>query len=184
MTVILVLALFITFAVVDYFVHRKDRKVEIETGAEAQEPATVSRLRFHPGHTWLLNEGHQLDRVGADELAVQATGSIEKVELPQPGRWVRQGQKAWAFYHNGERIEMVSPAEGEVAEINPEVVRDPSLIVKDPYGKGWLMTVRVPDEESVERNLLPEELVPAWMDDGRRRLAATGSKSGKDVFLT
>jgi glycine cleavage system H protein len=183
MTVILVLTLFAVFALVDYLVHRRERRVEIESEPAAVSPA-VTRMRFHPGHSWVLHEGRQLERVGADELAVQVAGPIEKVELPQPGRWVRQGQKAWAFYAGGERIEMVSPAEGEVAEINPEVLKDPSLISKDPYGRGWLMTVHVPDEESVERNLLPAELVPTWMEESRKKVADSDPKSSRDVLLT
>ena len=58
---------------------------------------------------------------------------------------------------------MVSPVEGEVLEVNSEVVKDPGLLRSDPYGKGWLMVVHVPDEENTGRNLLPKSLVPNWM---------------------
>jgi len=57
---------------------------------------------------------------------------------------------------------MVSPVEGEIVEVNPEVLKDPSILRKDPFGQGWLMTVRVPDEESVQHNFLPVHLVKAW----------------------
>ncbi|MBI3472710.1 MAG: hypothetical protein HY013_15245 [Candidatus Solibacter usitatus] len=55
----------------------------------------------------------------------------------------------------GEWTEMTSPTEGEVVEVNPEVVNDPTLLREDPYGKVWLMTVHVPDEEATTRNLVP-----------------------------
>ena len=103
------------------------------------------QLRFHAGHTWLFEENPKLARVGADALAIRVIGSVDKIELPKPGRWVRQGQKTFTFWSDGEKVELVSPAEGEVSEINPAVLKDPSLAVKDPYGNGWLVKVSVPN---------------------------------------
>lgn len=57
-------------------------------------------------------------------------------------------------------------------EVNPEVLKDPTLIHKDPYGRGWLMTVSVPDEENGNRNLLPASVVSAWMRESIEKLKA------------
>jgi hypothetical protein len=46
------------------------------------------------------------------------------------------------------------------------------------------MTVHVPDEESVERNLLPEDMVPVWMEEGRKKLAGKEANAGRDLLLT
>jgi len=129
-------------------------------------------VRYHPGHTWLVKERQHLARVGADEFAAKLAGKIQKIELPKPGQWIRQGQTAWTLYRNGERTSMVSPIEGEVVEVNPDVVNDPSLLRHDPYGKGWLMSVHVPDEEGTWRNLLPANMVKGWMKEAVARLYA------------
>ena len=55
---------------------------------------------------------------------------------------------------------------------NQELVKDPSLLRRDPYGRGWVATVHVPDEESTSRNLVPSGLVRNWMRDAVRRLYA------------
>ncbi len=111
-------------------------------------------------------------QVGVDEFGAALLGNIGHIELPKPGRWIRQGQKVWSFTRNGEKTEMVSPVEGEIVEVNPEVVKHPSLLRQDPYGQGWLMTVYVPDEQSVERNFLPVHLAKAWVRDCAERLFA------------
>jgi hypothetical protein len=67
---------------------------------------------------------------------------------------------------------MVSPTEGEVIEINPDVLAHPELLRKDPYGKGWLAMIHVPDEESTTRNLVPKGLVRSWMREAVGRLYA------------
>jgi glycine cleavage system H protein len=97
-------------------------------------------------------------------------GKLEKIELPRPGQWVRQGQKVLAFFRDGVKTEMVSPTEGEVMVVNTEVVDNPAILRDDPYGRGWLMTLHVPDEENTGRNLVPKSLVREWMREAVERL--------------
>ncbi len=174
MTVILVLATFLTFIVLDYFLNRKKALSTVSVTERAVAPVaagtdyvsgfhTPGQVSYHPGHTWLVQERKSVVRMGADEFAAALAGRIEKIELPRPGQWVRQGQKVLSFYRNGEKTEMVSPTEGEVMAINLEVVNNPALVRSDPYGKGWLLTINVPDEESTARNLIPNGLVHEWM---------------------
>ena len=181
MTVLLVLFTFLIFAVLDYALNRNKvpaPKSDIRPVYPEFEPSFVDGflvpqgVRYHPGHTWLTRERQHLARVGVDEFAAKLAGKIEKIALPKPGQWIRQGQAAWTLYRNGERTSMVSPIEGEVVEVNPDVVNDPSLVRRDAYGKGWLMTVHVPDEEGTWRNLLPPNLVKSWMKDAVARLYA------------
>jgi len=174
MTVILVLVTFLTFIVLDYFLNRKKAFSTVVAPEHVAATAlaggdyvsgfhTPGQISYHPGHTWLLQERKNVVRMGADEFAAALAGHIEKLELPKPGQWVRQGQKVLSFYRNGEKTEMVSPTEGEVMAVNAEVLNNPALLRSDPYGKGWLLTVNVPDEESTTRNLIPKPLVQEWM---------------------
>jgi glycine cleavage system H protein len=163
MTVILVLVTFLAFIVIDAILH-KAPKAALDSEAEYVEGFhTPDQLRYHPGHAWLMRQRKNVMRVGVDEFASALAGKIEAIELPKPGHWIRQGQKAWTLHRKGEKAAMLSPVEGEVIEVNPDVVRDPSLVRKDPYGRGWLMMVYAPDEESSLRNLLPGNLVKDWM---------------------
>ena len=183
MTVILVLLMFAIFIAIDY-VRNSNKSSQAATEALPCPATGVSHgdfvegfhvpenLRYHPGHGWVLRERSRLARVGVDEFGAALLGSVDRIELPKPGRWVRQGQKAWSFYRNGEKAEMVSPVEGEVVEVNDEVIKNPSLLRNDPFGKGWLMAVHVPDEESVQHNLLPALLVKDWIQQGAEQLFA------------
>jgi glycine cleavage system H protein len=154
----------------DYALNRK--KAPAASRLYVEGFAVAEGVRYHPGHTWLARERQHLARVGVDEFAAKLAGKIQKIELPKAGQWIRQGQTAWTLYRNGESTSMVSPIEGEVVEVNPDVVNDPSLLGNDPYGKGWLMTVHVPDEEGTWRNLLPVNMVRSWMKDAVTRLYA------------
>jgi glycine cleavage system H protein len=207
MTVPLVLATFLVFIVLDYFLNR--RKVMQTTAAEAPlSPAAglaaassgdhvdgflvPGSVSCHPGHSWLVRERKNVVRIGADEFAAALLGRIERIELPKPGTWIRQGQKVLAFYRGGEKTEMVSPTEGEVMEVNAELLGNPAALRQDPYGKGWLLSVHVPDEENTNRNLVPKALVRNWMHEAAQRLygcqpalagavAADGGRPAEDI---
>jgi glycine cleavage system H lipoate-binding protein len=183
MTVLLVLGTFLVFIVLDYFLNRRKA---IHTVPVEARPAAAARfgsdyvdgflvpegLSYHSGHSWLVRERQNVVRVGADEFAAALAGKIERIELPKPGQWIRQGQKVISFFRDGEKTEMVSPTEGEVMAVNTAVLEDPKLLRQDPYGKGWLLNLHVPDEENTNRNLIPRKLVGEWMREAVERLYA------------
>lgn len=181
MTVLLVLATFLVFIVLDYFLNRRKVLQTVPVQEHRAVPATFGgdyvdgflvpeRVSYHAGHSWLVRERKNVVRVGADEFAAALMGRIDRVEVPKPGTWIRQGQNVLSFYRDGRKTEMVSPTEGEVMEVNNEVLNKPSTIREDPYGKGWLVSVHVPDEENTSRNLVPKGLVREWMRDAVERL--------------
>ena len=205
MVVLLVIVTFAIFIAIDLLLSRQKVPVvataaeEVEAGALGQEVLSgfhiPMNLKYHPGHTWLQKERKNVHRVGADELAAVLAGPVDRIELPKPGQWVRQGQKVFAFWRGNEKIEMVSPVEGEVVEINRELAENLRLLLEDPYGRGWLMTVFSPDEESPARNLLPSSLVPAWIRESAEvfykfqpqfagATAADGGRASKDATAT
>jgi len=166
MTVILVLAFFLIFIVLDYLLNRRKALKTVAAEAPRSAPAQTipdyvdgflvpEKISYHSGHAWLMRERKNVVRVGADEFAAALLGKLEKIELPKPGQWIRQGQKVLAFYRDGRKTEMVSPTEGEVMEINAEALKNPAILRQDPYGKGWLMRI------AVTKGAATAELMPA-----------------------
>jgi glycine cleavage system H lipoate-binding protein len=179
MAVLLLIITFAVFIAIDWVMnHGKAPALSLAESQQAgAEPADEivggfhlpKRLRYHAGHTWVERERKNLNRVGADEFAAIFAGAVERIDLPKPGTWVRQGQKAISLFRNGEKIEMVSPVEGEIVEVNQDLLNDPTLLRRDPYGNGWLMSVFAPDEEGPARNLLPLSLVSTWMREAAEK---------------
>src|ERR1019366_10533058 len=132
MVVLLVLFTFISFLLIDYF---RSRNAVVQPAMQlstAKQDAAVPRLqpalvggfavpenlRYHPGHTWALSESPSLVRVGMDDFASKLAGKLESITLPQRGQWIRQGQKMCTLQRDGCEVEMVSPIEGTVSNIN------------------------------------------------------------------
>ncbi len=182
MTVIMVLATFAIFLLIDYVRSQKQQVKQPAVQPVVREvpshvlPAMVSgfqvpeNVRYHSGHTWALSESRELVRVGMDDFASKLVGKIESIALPQRGRWVRQGQKIWTIFRDGKSVDMVSPIEGTVSDVNEAVVKDPSLALRDPFGEGWIATVQAPDSKVNFRNLLGGALARMWTEDSALRL--------------
>jgi glycine cleavage system H lipoate-binding protein len=125
---------------------------------------------FHPGHTWVLDEGHQNARVGIDAFAGNLFGKIDSIELASLNRWVRQGQKVCTVKREGRSVELLSPVEGVLVSVNHHVLKDPNLVVKDPYKSGWLCVIKAPELAMNTKNLLQDNVVAAWMQNSIARL--------------
>lgn len=180
MAVVLLIITFATFIVIDMVLNRKKAipLAEAEHAPVSGADAVLSGfhvpqgLRYHPGHTWLSRERKNVNRVGADEFAAVFAGPVDRIELPRPGTWVRQGQKAITLYRGTHKMELVSPVEGEVVDVNEDLLKSPALLQEDPYGQAWFMTVFAPDEEGPARNLLPINLLKGWMRDAADKFYA------------
>ena len=180
MTVILVLTTFAAFLLIDHFYSRKKVIAQVTVAATKRQsqlkPGIVGgfqvpeNLRYHPGHTWALTESPSLVRVGMDDFASKLVGKVERIVLPQRGQWIRQGQKIATIFRDGISVDMVSPIEGSIADVNDMVANDPTMARKDPYGEGWLVTVQSPDAKTNFRNLLGGALARWWTEESAGRL--------------
>jgi glycine cleavage system H lipoate-binding protein len=188
MTVLLVLFTFVSFLLIDHFRSRRAVQPVLQVAPAKHAAATATaatprlqpalvggfavpeNLRYHPGHTWALSESPNLVRVGMDDFASKLTGKVDKITLPQRGQWIRQGQKMCTLYRDDCAVDMVSPIEGSVSDINMALAADPKLALRDPFGEGWLVTVQAPDAKTSFRNLLGGAMARWWTEESASRL--------------
>lgn len=113
---------------------------------------------FHRGHSWAAPAGEGRVRVGMDDFAQRLLGRVSRLILPEVGSVVRQGDKGWTIDVDGRQIRMLSPMDGVVEAVNPEIARDPGIVNADPYDGGWLFEVRPRDVRRCFRNLIDDRL--------------------------
>lgn len=182
MTVILMLTMFVVFLTIDYFMRKG--KVTTESQPETlAAPASLRMLptivggfelpenrRYHQGHTWALQESPTLVRVGIDDFAARLAGKVDGITLPKRGQWLRQGQKFATLHRDGQSVDLISPVEGEVTNVNEALAANVSLSNSDPYGEGWFVSVIAPDLPISFRNLLNGSLARKWMAEAASQL--------------
>jgi glycine cleavage system H protein len=180
MTVLAVVAFFAFFITLDYAMSRRRLAREALAHAlaniPAPEPAWVAgyqmpeSLFYHRGHTWARPLDADTVLIGLDDFARKLLGSPDSLRVPSRGDWLHQGGHAFAVKLDGKTADLVSPVEGEVVELNRDVLEKPSLTGEDPYGRGWVMKVKAPNLASNLRNLLSGRIARKWMEDSREAL--------------
>jgi glycine cleavage system H lipoate-binding protein len=119
---------------------------------------------FHQGHGWVVPEEAGVVRVGMDDFAQKLLGRASGLALPAVGARLAQGEPAWHVRVDGHAIPMVSPVDGQVVAVNPDVATSPAVVNADPYQRGWLLKVRVPNPKAASRNLLAGTVAHRWME--------------------
>lgn len=180
MVALLVALTFLVAVLIDHLLTRKPIPMTVSAPEVSPRPRLIpsvvagfsvpDNLRYHPGHTWAVSESADLVRVGVDDFAAKLAGQVKEINIPERGQWIRQGQRIIAMRHDGREIDLVSPIEGTVVDINQKALADPTLTTSDPYGDGWLLTVNSPDAKTNFRNLLGGTTARRWMDDAAARL--------------
>jgi len=109
--------------------------------------------------------------MGVDGFTANLLNKVDAVVVTAEQRWVRQGQKLLTLNSGGQTLDMLSPLEGVVTAVNSEVLKDPGLLMRDPYNAGWVCTIKSPDLETNLRNLVQGSMVASWMQNNISRLS-------------
>ncbi|MDF1559378.1 MAG: glycine cleavage system protein H [Bacteroidales bacterium] len=96
-------------------------------------------------HTWahMLRSGDA--RIGINNLLINLTGDVNIKMVRDPGTRIRKGEVITELERGGKRLAVVSPVSGEITGSNPDLESDPSLLREDPYGGGWICSIRPTD---------------------------------------
>lgn len=126
-------------------------------------------LYFHQGHSWVVPDDGNLVKIGIDDFAQKLLGIPGNVTLPNIGAKLKQGERGWQLQIDSKSIDMLSPVNGKVVEINETIRQSPGLISQDPY-QNWLMKVQVSKWDTDLKHLLSRGLARAWMEETVNKL--------------
>ncbi len=182
MSILFVLLTFLIVIAINYFYFQVPQGVPLQASANAplrpKAPVMAKEAgfaipqgySFHPGHTWVVRESGDNARIGLDKFAADLVGNIDRIEVADPSRWIRQGQRLVTIHCGESSFDLLSPVEGVVMAVNDDLVKNPALATSDPYKDGWIAVLRSPDLRTNQRNLLTGPMVAPWMHYSVSRL--------------
>ena len=95
-------------------------------------------LRYQKSHEWLSPDG----TVGISDHAQKEITDVVFVEPPKVGRKVKQGEACCVVESVKAAFDIYAPVSGDIVAVNAEAAKDPSLVNREPYGKGWLFKIK------------------------------------------
>src|SRR5213082_2398214 len=102
----------------------------------------LNALRYAETHEWAKLDG-DLVTVGITQYAVDQLTDVTHLQLPKVGAAVTAGQPFGEIESVKAVFDLNAPVTGTVTEKNEAAEKDPSLINQDPYGKGWMVKIKL-----------------------------------------
>lgn len=107
-------------------------------------------LLYAESHEWLRQEGESA-RVGITDHAQAELTDVVFVELPKVGAEVTARSPVAVVESVKAASDIYAPVSGTIAEVNSELETNPALVNTDPFGAGWLFTIKPNANEEMQQ---------------------------------
>lgn len=110
------------------------------------------QLRYSRDHEWVGRDGDVV-RVGITDYAQDALGDVVFVQAPSVGTKIDAGQTFGEIESTKSVSDVYAPVSGTVVEVNDALADAPQSLNDDPYGDGWICTMRMSAPEEYDQLL-------------------------------
>ena len=113
-------------------------------------------LKYTKDHEWVKVEG-DLAIIGITDFAQNELGDIVYVEVGTLGETLDQEETFGTIEAVKTVSDLFMPVGGEITAFNDDIESSPDIVNKDPYGKGWIIKVKMSDAAEVESLLTAKQ---------------------------
>lgn len=114
-------------------------------------------LKYTREHEWVRDNGDGTATIGITDFAQSELGDIVFVEIDKQGESVEKDDTFGTVEAVKTVSELYMPVTGEITEWNEALEDEPELINNDPYGKGWMIKLKVADPSQLEELLTADD---------------------------
>lgn len=111
-----------------------------------------SNLKYTKDHEWILVEG-EIGTIGITDYAQSELGDIVYVDIPTLNETLEKDEVFGTIEAVKTVSDMFLPVAGEIIECNAQLESTPENINKDPYGKGWIVKIKITNPSELEQLL-------------------------------
>jgi glycine cleavage system H protein len=112
-------------------------------------------LLYSPTHEWVHvgqdTSGGRVATVGITAFALETLTDLVMLDLPEVGHAVKAGRRFGEIESVKAVSDLYSPVDGEIVAVNAEAATDLEHLADDPYGKGWLIKIRIADDSALRK---------------------------------
>ncbi len=98
---------------------------------------------------WIRVEGEE-GVIGVTDYAQDSLSDIVYVELPGEGDALNAGDSFGVVESVKAAADLYMPISGEVLAVNEEIIDAPEMINEDPYGKAWMIRIKITDPSELD----------------------------------
>ena len=109
-----------------------------------------NNLYYTHNHEWARIIDNKIATVGITFYAQDCMRGILSIETAQVGKRVKRNESIATIETAKTVLDVFSPLNGEILDVNEDLVNKPILLGEDPYGQGWLAKLRIDDIKEVK----------------------------------
>ncbi|MBO7204318.1 MAG: glycine cleavage system protein GcvH [Bacteroidales bacterium] len=113
---------------------------------------TPNNLKYTKDHEWVKIDG-DIATVGITDYAQDQLGDIVFVDIQTMGETLEREEIFGAIEAVKTVADAFMPLSGEIIEVNEELEAEPQAVNSDPYGKGWMIKIKISNPAEVEELL-------------------------------
>ena len=112
---------------------------------------------------WVRVDGEEAT-VGVSDYAQDALSDIVYLELPDVGDTFEEGEAFGVVESVKAAADLYMPLSGEIIEVNEALLDEPEAVNEDPYGKAWMVRVKMSDKSELD-NLMDADAYRAYCEE-------------------
>jgi len=113
-------------------------------------------LRYSPTDEWVRVDGDRAT-IGITDYAQHELGDVVYLDLPEVSRRLKVDELFGTVESVKAVADLISPVSGAVVEVNEPLTNTPEEINQDPYGRAWMLVVKLDDPREVDGLLTAEQ---------------------------
>jgi glycine cleavage system H protein len=113
-------------------------------------------LHYSKDHEWVKVDGDEAI-IGITDYAQNSLGDVVYVELPKAGEEFASNESFGSVESVKAVSEVFTPVAGAVVKMNESLAEEPETVNSDPYGKGWMIRVKMSNSSEVDSLLTAAE---------------------------
>ena len=113
-------------------------------------------LLYTKDHEWLRIEG-DMGYIGVTDFAQGELGDVVFIEIETVGETLNKEEVFGTIEAVKTVSDMFMPVSGEILEMNSALDESPDVVNKDPYGKGWMVKIKISDPSQAAGLLTAEQ---------------------------
>jgi glycine cleavage system H protein len=108
-----------------------------------------AELKYTKDHEWVKVEG-DIAVIGITDYAQGELGDVVYVELPEVGSTFEKEESFGTIEAVKAVADIFCPLSGEFVEVNEAIQDAPEIVNQDPYGKGWMVKIKISDSAQLD----------------------------------
>ncbi len=136
-----------------------------------------AKIKYSPKHNWIELK-RKVVTIGITDYLIDELGDLIDLCLPKVEEEVIDGIPYGEIESMNTLHDLIAPLNGAIVKVNSDLPTCLKTLQKDPYGDGWFIKVRLPEDYSLDF-LMDEDEYEEYTKSIKKKTKEAGKKKKK-----